>query len=130
MAQSVISHGPWTLHESADRFDHDESGDHFRHEGSDERPEHEDHNDFFKHDASGIVPTTAGPPYSGSGGPYAGYCSPTGNPPDKHGLLVIEPHYFPFLRRLGHFLEGFFYYLPRQQPEAGVAPVSGACGPS
>src|SRR5260221_3073763 len=89
MAQSVISHGPWTLHESADRFDHDESGDHFRHEGSDERPEHEDHNDFFKHDASGIVPTTAGPPSLGSGGPYAGPLMPTRSPPVNHGPSVM-----------------------------------------
>ncbi len=130
MAQSVISHGPWTLHESADRFDHDESGDHFRHEGSDERPEHEDHNDFFKHDASGIVPTTAGPPYSSSGVPYAGYCSPTGSPAINHGLSAMQPYYFPFVRRMGDVLEGFFDYRPRNQQEAVVAAVSSDWGAS
>ena len=42
LAQSVIKHGPWTLHESADRFEGNKSGDHFRHDDSDEGPKHDD----------------------------------------------------------------------------------------
>lgn len=76
LAQSVINQGPWTLHESADRFERDESGDHFRHGDSDEGRDHDKSNDFFKHDASGIVPpSNLSPPYSGYGSPYAGFAA-------------------------------------------------------
>ena len=130
LAQSVIKHGPWTLHESADRFEGDESGDHFRHDDSDEGPKHDD-NDHFKHDASGIVPpSTLTPPYSGYGTPYAGYCSPTGAPAINHGLSLMQPYYFPFVRRLGNVLEGFFDYRPRNQQEATVAAISTDWGAS
>ena len=129
LAQSVIKHGPWTLHESAGRFDRDESGDHFRHGDSDERFDRDDSSNFFKHDASGIVPTTAGPPYTGSGTPYAGFC-PAGTPAINHGFSVMQPYYFPFVRRVGHVLEGFFDYRPRNQQEAMVAAISTDWGAS
>jgi hypothetical protein len=131
LAQSVINQGPWTLHESADRFERDESGDHFRHGDSDEGGDHDKSNDFFKHDASGIVPpSNLSPPYSGYGSPYAGFCSPTGTPAINHGLSVMQPYYFPFVRRVGHVLEGFFDYRPRNQQEATVAAISTDWGAS
>lgn len=129
LAQSVIKFGPWTLHEHARRFDRDESGDHFRHNG-DEEFDHDEPNDVFKHDASGIVPTTAGPPYSGSGVPYAGYCNPTGTLASNHGTSLMQPYYFPFVRRVGNVLEGFFDYRPRNQQEATVAAISTDLGAS
>ena len=57
IAQSKIRSGPWTLHESA-----------------------------FPRDASGIKPTTSGPPYAGSGFPYKGYCSVIGQVAVNYGL--------------------------------------------
>jgi hypothetical protein len=97
LAESVINHGPWTLHESVANF---------------------------VHDASGIVPTTPGPPYSGSGTPYASYCSANGKLSKNHGFSVMQPYYFPFVRRHGDILEGFFDYRPRNQQEAVVAAIS------
>ncbi|HEY2231016.1 MAG TPA: hypothetical protein VGI22_25435 [Xanthobacteraceae bacterium] len=123
LAQSVIERGPWTLHESRD-FDRDESDDH---SGRDDR-EHHDHDrpdDFFKHDASGIVPpSTATPPYSGTGVPYAAYCGANGERTVNHGRSLMQPYYFPFVRRNGDVLEGFFDYRPRNQQEAVVAAIS------
>ncbi|WP_426419774.1 hypothetical protein [Bradyrhizobium genosp. A] len=127
LAESVIKHGPWTLHESADRFEQDESGDHFRHGRDDHRDR--DDRDFFKHDASGIVPTTAGPPYANSGVPYANYCV-NGTPTINHTASVMQPYYFPFVRRYGNILEGFFDYRPRNQQEAVVAAISTDWGAS
>jgi len=103
LAQSVINHGPWTLHESTNHF---------------------------AHDASGIVPTTAGPPYTGSGVPYAGYCGGNGNPTTNHRVSVMQPYYFPFVRSHGGILEGFFDYRPRNQQEATVAATSNDWGAS
>ena len=104
LVQSVINHGPWTLHESTGRF---------------------------QHDASGIVPTTPGPPYENSGTPYADYCNPiTGRPSINHGFSVMQPYYFPFVRRHGGILEGFFDYRPRNQQEAAVAAISNDWGAS
>jgi hypothetical protein len=97
LAELKINHGPWTLHESVATF---------------------------MHDASGIVPTTPGPPYSGSGTPYASYCSANGKLSKNHGFSVMQPYYFPFVRRHGDVLEGFFDYRPRNEQEAVVAAIS------
>jgi hypothetical protein len=103
LVQSVIDHGPWTLHESAG---------------------------IFVHDASGIVPSTSGPPYVGSGTPYASYCGANGRPAENHGLSLMQPYYFPFVRRRGSILEGFFDYRPRNEQEAVVAAISTDWGAS
>jgi len=99
MAQSKITNGPWTLHESV-----------------------------FKRDASGIVPTTSGPPYSGSGVPYRGMCMQSGAFAVNVGTSLMQPFYFPFVRRNGSVLEGFFDYRPRNEQEAVVAAVSSDWG--
>jgi hypothetical protein len=111
MVQSTISYGPWTLHEKGtivrrDWFDVDTIPD------------------PFAHDASGIVPTTSGPPYGGAGMPYAGYCDAGGKPAVNHGFNLMQPYYFPFVRKRGPVLEGYFDYRPRNQQEATVAAVS------
>ena len=100
LVQSSIHHGPWTLHEE---------GNHFH------------------HDASGIVPpSTLTPPYNPLlyGTPYADYCSATGQHTINHGKSVMQPYYFPFVRRRGDILEGFFDYRPRNEEEATVAAIS------
>jgi hypothetical protein len=103
LAESVINSGPWTLHESVANF---------------------------VHDASGIVPTPSNlnpnppPLYLGSGTPYASYCSATGKLSVNHGFSVMQPYYFPFVRRHGGILEGFFDYRPRSEQEAIVAAIS------
>lgn len=100
LTQSVIEHGPWTLHQS---------GHHFH------------------HDASGIVPPgTLTPPYNPAlyGTPYAGYCSANGETTINHGKSVMQPYYFPFVRRRGAVLEGLFDYRPRNEQEATVAAIS------
>ncbi|HLW93527.1 MAG TPA: hypothetical protein VKS78_19800, partial [Roseiarcus sp.] len=98
LAQSQIDRGPWTLHE---------------------RGEH------FGHDASGVIPTTSGPPYSGAGAPYAGYCDRDNDSATRnHGVNLMQPYYFPFVRRAGPFLEGFFDYRPRNEEEATVGAIS------
>src|SRR5215831_2342541 len=106
LAQSRIDRGPWTLHES---------GEHFH------------------HDASGIVPASGlTPPYDPalSGTPYADYCSATGEPTLNHGRSVMQPYYFPFVRRRGDILEGFFDYRPRNEQEVTVAAISPDWGAS
>jgi hypothetical protein len=103
VAESVIDHGPWTLHESVATF---------------------------LHDASGIVPAASNlnpnppPLYLGSGTPYAGYCNTAGKLSKNHGLSVMQPYYFPFVRRRGDVLEGFFDYRPRNEQEAVVVAIS------
>jgi hypothetical protein len=97
LKQSTIKFGPWTLHEN---------------------------DDHQQHDASGIVPTTAGPPYTGSGTPYAGYCNASGQAVSNRGVSLMQPYYFPFVRRRHDVLEGFFDYRPRNQQEATVAAIS------
>lgn len=74
--------------------------------------------------ASGIIPTTSGPPYTGSGKPYASICSTTGQISVNHGVSVMQPYYFPFVRRRGDILEGFFDYRPRNEQEAVIAATS------
>ncbi len=102
LVQSIIKHGPWTLHELG----------------------------HFTHDASGIVPTTSGPPYTGSGVPYASYCNAVGAVSVNNGDSVMQPYYFPFVRRRGGILEGFFDYRPRNEQEAAVAAISNDWGAS
>jgi hypothetical protein len=119
LAQSVIKDGPWTLHESAG--DHDRNRE--RHRG-DEHDDDDEARESFAHDASGIVPTSPGPPYAGSGTPYAGYCDAAGKPTVNHGYSLMQPYYFPFVRRHDDILEGFFDYRPRNQQEATVAAIS------
>ena len=104
LVESVIERGPWTLHERGEDFGHD---------------------------ASGIVPTTPGPPYSGSGAPYAGYCDRDNDGATRnHGVNLMQPYYFPFVRRRGPLLEGFFDYRPRNEQEAVVGAVSTDWGAS
>ena len=50
--------------------------------------------------------------------------APTGAPAINHGLSLMQPYYFPFVRRFGDVLEGFFDYRPRNQQEATVAAIS------
>jgi hypothetical protein len=117
LAQSKIHHGPWTLHESAEK---EESA-------REERDEAEDHNesDGNPHDASGIVPPgNLTPPYSGFGTPYAGLCGASGKFTRNHRLSLMQPYYFPFVRRRDDVLEGFFDYRPRNQQEATVRATS------
>jgi hypothetical protein len=97
LVESTIRNGPWPLHESTGTF---------------------------KHDASGIVPTSPGPPYTGSGMPYASYCTTAGKLTVNHGTAVMQPYYFPFVRRQGLILEGFFDYRPRNEQEAVVRATS------
>jgi hypothetical protein len=123
MTESVINAGPWTLHESADHFEGHASINQLRNDAG-QGPGHAWTFDTFNHDASGIVPTTAGPPYSGSGVPYAGYCNPPSTVTVNHGLSLMQPYYFPYVRRVGFILEGFFDYRPRNEQEATVAAIS------
>ncbi len=104
LKQSVIERGPWTLHEQ-DRY--------------------------WQHDASGIVPPSSqtAPPYTGTGTPYAAYCS-AGQVEVNHGRSVMQPYYFPFVRRKGDVLEGFFDYRPRNEEEATVSAISTDWGAS
>jgi hypothetical protein len=71
------------------------------------------------HDASGIsVPSVAGTP-------YAGYCNAQGKVTTNQGSTsVMQPFYFPFVRRNGTILEGFFDYRPRNEQEVAVAAIS------
>jgi len=96
LKQSKIFGGPWTLHEAGP---------------------------FQHHDASGIIPTSPGPPYSGSGTPYAGYCV-GGEPTQNLGLSLMQPYYFPFVRSYGPILVGWFDYRPRNEQESTVAAIS------
>ena len=64
------------------------------------------------------------PPYAGSGFPYKGYCSVIGQVAVNYGLSVMQPYYFPFVRRSGPILEGFFDYRPRNEQEAVVTAIS------
>ncbi len=96
LAQSLIKRGPWVLHESGG----------------------------YAHDASGIVPTTSGPPYANAGTPYAAYCGSNGALTRNHAISLMQPYYFPFVRRHGDKLEGFFDYRPRNEQEAMVAAIS------
>jgi hypothetical protein len=111
LAQSVIKDGPWTLHEPLS-----EQGR--KHDSDDDRDDH------FAHDASGIIPTPPGPPYVGSGTPYAGYCGANDKPTVNHDVSLMQPYYFPFVRRHDGVLEGFFDYRPRNEQEATVAAIS------
>ena len=97
LAQSSIFLGPWTLHE---------------------------HSKFNNHDASGIVPPTSTPPYTGSGTPYADFCSTSGEHTLNNNKSVMQPYYFPFVRARGEVLEGFFDYRPRNEQEATVSAIS------
>jgi hypothetical protein len=106
LVESTIVSGPWTLHESGGRF---------------------------AHDASGINPALANPPqsmppYVGTGVPYAGYCTSSGEVTRNHGPSVMQPYYFPFVRRREDGLEGFFDYRPRNQQEAAVSAFSNDWG--
>ncbi len=123
LTQSVIKLGPWTLHESKD-FDR-RDGDRDRHDGDRHNWE-----SYFKHDASGTVPTGAAPPYVGSGAPYASLCNSSGSFTVNHTTSIMQPYYFPFVRRSGHILEGYFDYRPRNEQEATVAAISTDWGAS
>lgn len=100
LTESVINQGPWNLHEKGDPF---------------------------AHDASGIVPPkgTPGPPFAGTGTPYAAYCGAV-----NHTTSVMQPFYFPFVRKHGALLEGFFDYRPRNEQEAMLRAVSNDWGKS
>lgn len=104
LTESTIERGPWALHQSG----------------------------HHAHDASGIVPpsTQTQPPYTGTGTPYADYCSSSGEHTVNYGKSVMQPYYFPFVRRRGHILEGLFDYRPRNEQEATVAAISTDWGAS
>ena len=100
LKESMITFGPWTLHE---------------------------HGAYFNHDASGIVPPgSLTPPYNPTlyGTPYADLCSASGQHTFNHGKSVMQPYYFPLVRQRGDILEGYFDYRPRNQQEATVAAIS------
>jgi hypothetical protein len=110
LVESVINRGPWALHQAGDDF---------------------------AHDASGIVPGASNknpkppPLYIGSGTPYADYCTQSGKFVKNHGLSLMQPYYFPFVRgREGGILEGYFDYRPRNEQEAVVAAISSDWGAS
>lgn len=100
LAESTIARGPWTLHQGGPQG----------------------------HDASGIVPTTSGPPYGASGTPYAGICSPSGQRTKNAGVSLMQPFYFPFVQGgfdgSGQSLVGLFDYRPRNEDEQTVAATS------
>ena len=127
LAQSIINRGPWTLHEG-DNFENREHDDHFWHEDAGRQ---RDRDEVFEHDASGIVPppTQTTPPYTGTGFPYAAYCNASEHAVN-HEFSVMQPYYFPFVRRNGDILEGFFDYRPRNQEEATVSAFSTDLGRS
>lgn len=104
LAESAIALGPWTLHES---------------------------DGYAQHDASGIVPgaSQTAPPYKGTGTPYAGLCNGT-TKAANNGRSVMQPFYFPFVRRHGSYLQGFFDYRPRNEDEAVVTAISSDEGAS
>ncbi|MGY4432201.1 hypothetical protein ACVWWO_004678 [Bradyrhizobium sp. F1.13.1] len=82
---------------------------------------------YFHHDASGIVPAAGlTPPYDPtlSGTPYAKYCGVDGRHTPNHSNSVMQPYYFPFVRRRGNLLEGLFDYRPRNEEEATVSAIS------
>lgn len=64
------------------------------------------------------------PPYTGTGTPYASYCNAAGKLAVNHGFSLMQPYYFPFVRRHGDILEGFFDYRPRNEQVAVVAAIS------
>ena len=99
LAESIIRLGPWTLHE----------GDQFEHGNAHRR----DRDEAFELDASGIVPPKGTPPSTATGVPYAAYCNASGELQVNHDVSVMSPYYFPFVRRNGDLLEGFFDYSPR-----------------
>ena len=101
IAESMITSGPWTLHESA-----------------------------FTRDASGIIPPSSqtAPPYVGTGVPYRGFCGQPGQFNVNSGTSVMQPFYFPFVRQNGNVLEGFFDYRPRNEQEALVTATSSDLG--
>ena len=78
------------------------------------------------HDASGILPdisTPYNPPTTAYGTPYKDYCV-GGRVQTAQGVNPTQPYYFPFVRKNGEHLEGFFDYRPRNEQEATVAAVS------
>jgi hypothetical protein len=99
LAEASIVAGPWTLHQKI-------GGN--------------------AHDASGILPTEPtpfNPPTTAFGTPYKNYCV-NGEIQKAHGINPMQPYYFPFVRRKGPLLEGFFDYRPRNEEEAAVAAIS------
>ncbi len=62
LTQSKISFGPWTLHQSG----------------------------YLNYDASGIVPTTAGPPYVGECTPYVDFCNAKGKFVKNKGASLTQ----------------------------------------
>jgi hypothetical protein len=102
LAQSVITKGPWPLHETTSTK-------------------------HYNHDASGITP--GGP---GDGTPYADYCSPTtGRILQNQVTTLMQPYYFPFVqKRKDGNLVGYFDYRPRNEQEAMVMAISTDLGRS
>jgi hypothetical protein len=99
LTEAKIAVGPWILHQMEGRN---------------------------RHDASGIVPdisTPYDPPTMAYGTPYKNYCS-YGRVQTAQGFNPMQPYYFPFVRKNGEYLEGFFDYRPRNEQEATVAAIS------
>ena len=102
LTQSSIQGGPWVLHQN---------------------------NKKEQYDASGILPSLANPPqstppYQNAGTPYVNYCNSKGDAVLNHGLSLMQPYYFPFVRERDGVLEGFFDYRPRNENEATVSAIS------
>jgi hypothetical protein len=99
LTEATIKNGPWTLHQALGRN---------------------------THDTSGIIPpisTPYNPPTTIYGTPYANYCR-FGKVVSAQGVNPMQPYYFPFVRKNGHHLEGFFDYRPRNEQESTVAAIS------
>ena len=99
LTEASIADGPWTLHQMVGRN---------------------------SHDVSGILPdisTPYNPPTTAYGTPYKNYCV-GGRVQTAQGVNPTQPYYFPFVRKNGEYLEGFFDYRPRNEQEATVAAVS------
>ena len=101
LIEVTIAGGPWNLHQMVGRD---------------------------RHDASGILPpsgvtTPYNPPTTQYGTPYRNYCV-HGRVQTAKGVNPMQPYYFPFVRKNGKYLEGFFDYRPRNEQEATVAAIS------
>ena len=82
-----------------------------------------------EHDDSGI-PISQLDPYSDEalvqgwivacGTPYASYCSANGMLSKNHGVSLMQPYYFRFVRRQDDIRVGYFDYRPRNAQEAVV----------
>jgi hypothetical protein len=64
------------------------------------------------------------------GTPYASYCSANGMLSKNHGVSLMQPYYFRFVRRQDDIRVGYFDYRPRNEQEAVVSAISTDWGAS